>query len=308
MTAIPHTPITSALHVSTAGGEHRDAAPQAREDVWQGLAAIRLQLACGDTALVALQGAQLLSWCVQGREQLFLSPRAAHDGCTPIRGGIPVCFPQFNQRGPLAKHGFARTMAWQGSAAQAEVLPDDGLRLRLRLADSAQTLAVWPHAFEAWLDIRMQPAALQVGLSVHNRGDAPLAFTAALHSYLRVADAEQVVLHGLDGLRYWDAVADTHPVQHGVVRFGAELDRVYPRAESALALAQPGQGGLGIWQDGAWSETVVWNPGPQLCGRLADMPADGWRQMVCVEAAAIDAPVTVAPGGVWQAAQSLRRV
>lgn len=307
MTAIDSQPITSALHAPATADGHRPAVPGALDDAWQGLAAVRLQLACGDAALVALQGAQLLSWTVQGQEQLFLSPRAAHDGFTPIRGGIPVCFPQFNQRGPLVKHGFARTMAWQGEAAQAEVLPDDGLLLRLRLADSAQTLAVWPHAFEACLEIRMHPGTLQVALSVHNRGAVPLAFTAALHSYLRVDDAAQAALHGLDGLGYWDAVADTHPVQQGAVGFGSELDRVYPRSAAALELVQPGHGGLHISQDGAWNETVVWNPGPQLCERLADMPADGWRQMVCVEAAAIDAPVTVAPGGIWRAAQYLRR-
>lgn len=307
MTAPAQAPITPALHTPASTAGHPAAAPGAQDAAWQGLAAIRLQLACEDTALVALQGAQLLSWTVQGQEQLFLSPHAAHDGHTPIRGGIPVCFPQFNQRGPLVKHGFARTMAWQGGAAQAEALPDDGLLLRLRLADSAQTQAVWPHAFEACLEIRLHPGSLRVELSVHNRGDAPLAFTAALHSYLRVADATQASLGGLEGLRYWDAVADTHPVQQGEVCFGAELDRVYPRAGAALDLAQPGHSGLCIAQDGAWSETVVWNPGPQLCQRLADMPADGWRHMVCVEAAAIEAPVSVAPGATWKAAQHLRR-
>lgn len=275
---------------------------------WQGLPAIHLQLPCGDTALVALQGAQLLSWTVQGQEQLFLSPLAAHDGHMPIRGGIPVCFPQFNQRGPLVKHGFARTMAWQADAAQAERLPDDGLLLRLKLTDSPATLAVWPHAFEACVEIRMHPGSIRVQLGVHNRGAAALSFTAALHTYLRVADISASGLHGLDGLRYWDAVADTHPLQRGMVTFGAELDRVYPRAASSLQLEQPGHGALRISQDQAWTETVVWNPGAQLCARLADMPADGWRQMLCVEAAAIDTPVCLAPGARWQAAQHLQRI
>ncbi|MEG0677449.1 MAG: D-hexose-6-phosphate mutarotase, partial [Comamonas sp.] len=80
------------------------AAATATATTWQGLPAIALQLPGGDSALIALQGAQVLSWIRGGQEQLFLSPQAAHDGVTPIRGGIPVCFPQFNQRGPLVKH------------------------------------------------------------------------------------------------------------------------------------------------------------------------------------------------------------
>lgn len=274
---------------------------------WQGLPAIRLTLPGGDSALVALQGAQLLSWITAGQEQLFLSPHAAHDGRTPIRGGIPVCFPQFNQRGPLVKHGFARTLAWQASAGDARV-DGDGLRLTLRLEDDAATRAVWPHAFAAELGVWLRPGVLSVALAVHNTGDAPLAFTAALHSYLHVDEIGEAALNGLDGLVYWDAVADTHPRQQGALGFGAELDRVYPRPAQAMQLDAAGRPRLRITQDTAWADTVVWNPGPELCARLADMPDHGYRHMLCVEAAAIDAPVVLAPQGRWQAAQRLEHV
>lgn len=296
-------PAGAALHAAAQAPD----APGALATTWQGLPAIRLVLECGDTALIVLQGAQLLSWQVRGEEQLFLSPQAAHDGQTPIRGGIPVCFPQFNQRGPLAKHGFARTLAWQGDASQVKSLEGDGLVLRLKLVDTPQTRAVWPHAFEAWLELTLMPGRADVELWVHNQGEAPLSFTAALHSYLRVADVQECRLRGLHGLRYWDAVADTHPTQQGDVAFGAELDRVYPRPVQGMDLMATGRR-LRISQDAAWSETVVWNPGSELCARLADMPPQAWRQMLCVEAAAIDAPVLVPPGGRWRAAQRLQRL
>lgn len=277
---------------------------------WRGLPAIALQLPGGDSALIALQGAQVLSWVSQGQERLFVSPRSAHDGHTPIRGGIPVCFPQFNQRGPLVKHGFARTMAWSGQPEEAQPVEGGGLQITLRFEDNEATRAVWPHAFEALLTVELRPGALSVRLAVHNRGAKDLPFTAALHSYLRVPGAEQVELQGLDGLGYWDAaaagaVADTHPVQAGAVRFGVETDRVYPRAAQALEL-NADKPLLRIAQDAPWSETVVWNPGPELCQRLSDMAPDSWQHMLCVEAAAIDAPVVIAPGGHWQAAQHLR--
>lgn len=253
----------------------------------------------------------MLSWVSGDEERLFLSPKAAHDGQTAIRGGIPVCFPQFNQRGPLVKHGFARVSPWLADAAQP--WGEDGAKITLRLTDSEDSRAVWPHAFEALLTVQLKPGSLSVQLAVHNRGAQALPFTAALHSYLRVPQVEQASLHGLQGLTYWDAAAavpDTHITQQGSVRFGTETDRVYPSAADALQLQvqgkDQGQPWLQIAQDASWSETVVWNPGPALCATLNDMDADSWQHMLCVEAAAINAPVILEPGQYWQAAQTLK--
>ncbi|HNQ09783.1 MAG TPA: D-hexose-6-phosphate mutarotase, partial [Giesbergeria sp.] len=95
--------------------------PKARSEVetYCGQPCIRLAIGDGDSALVALHGAQVLSWISGGRERLYLSPKAVFDGQAAIRGGIPLCFPQFNQRGPLPKHGFARNLAWRADGAQA---------------------------------------------------------------------------------------------------------------------------------------------------------------------------------------------
>lgn len=277
---------------------------QAQAVEWQGLPAIALRLNQGDSCLVSLQGAQVLSWISQDQERLFLSPLAVHDGKTAIRGGIPVCFPQFNQRGPLVKHGFARLMTWTADEAQA--LGHDGVQLKLRLKDTEATRAVWPQEFEAVLTVQLMPAQLRVELAVNNLGEQDLSFTAALHSYLRVPDVEQAALQGLQDLTYWDAVADTHPQQQAAVRFGVETDRVYPRARMPLSLQAGEQPWLQIAQDAAWRETVVWNPGPALCASLKDMEPSSWQQMLCVEAAAIDDVVTVPSGQRWQAAQTLR--
>ena len=72
----------------------------------------------GDVATVALDRGHVLSWTCAGKERLFLSAKAevqAGEGAlAAIRGGIPLCWPQFAGRGPLPKHGFARTTgAWQ---------------------------------------------------------------------------------------------------------------------------------------------------------------------------------------------------
>ena len=91
-------------------------AAEDRQHTVQGQPCIRLDTDQGDSALVALHGAQVLSWTVAGRERLYLSPRAMFDGRSAIRGGIPLCFPQFNQRGPLPSMALHAT--WRGSRCQ----------------------------------------------------------------------------------------------------------------------------------------------------------------------------------------------
>ncbi|MCH5754687.1 hypothetical protein MMA59_22970, partial [Salmonella enterica] len=64
---------------------------------------IRLTAPDGATATMSLNGGHLLSWQPAGApEQLYLSPRSEYaSGKKAIRGGVPVIFPQFSDRGPL---------------------------------------------------------------------------------------------------------------------------------------------------------------------------------------------------------------
>ena len=272
---------------------------------WRGLACTRLTLPNGDRVVVADLGAQVLSWVASGAERLFLSPQAVLDGSAPIRGGIPVCFPQFNARGPLPKHGLARRATWQCDPAAAVVDPQQ-VQHSWRWQDDAASRAQWPYAFHAALTVTLRPGALTVQLAAVNTGNEPWPFTAALHTYLHTDDVTQCQLHGLQDLGYWDAAQAFAPaVQQGAVVFGGEVDRVYPAAPQPLHLAGGVPRPLHIHQDAAWAETVVWNPGPSLCAQLADMAPDSWRHMLCVEAAQINQPAALLPGARWQGSQTL---
>ncbi|PIT81477.1 D-hexose-6-phosphate mutarotase [Limnohabitans sp. 15K] len=274
-----------------------------RDTTFAGLPACELSLQSGDRLLVALHGAHVLSWVSGGQERLYLSPQSVMDGQAAIRGGVPVCFPQFNQRGPLAdslpKHGFARNVAWQADAAE---LSDDHARLTLRLKDNAQTRQWWPQAFEAQLQIDLSPGELQITLGVHNTDAQPLAFSGALHTYLAVPDVTQATLQGLGGQPEWDSLTDTHAQAEDTIRFAAEFDRVYEAGPQPMTLNQT----LQISQSPSWANTVVWNPAQDLCKRLTDMPDDGWRQMLCVEAAQVYTPITLPVGGRWAGWQRLQ--
>lgn len=279
--------------------------PKATREVWRGLACTLFVLPNGDSVRVSDFGAQVLSWSARGCERMFLSERAVLDGTAAIRGGVPVCFPQFNARGPLPKHGLARLATWQWMDAQTDA---DGAAMSARWCwDAQQPLhADFPHGLRAELEVMLSPDTLRVQLSVTNTGSTALAFTGALHTYLAVQGADIAALHGLDGAAFWDAAKNFAPaVQEGAVALGQELDRVYTRAVQPLQL-RDAAGTLQISQDVAWAETVVWNPGPTLCASLQDMQPADWMRMLCVEAAAINQPIALHPGQHWQAAQTMQ--
>ena len=277
--------------------------PQAARTVWRGLACTQISLPNGDCVRVSDFGAQVLSWTARGHERMFLSERAVLDGSAAIRGGVPVCFPQFNARGPLPKHGLARRSVWHYEGAS---VPGDAITARWRWEAAAPLHAEFPHGLRAELAVTVAPDQLRIALSATNTGGSSLAFTGALHTYLAVQGADIAALQGLEGVAFWDAAKAFSPaVQSGAVALGEEVDRVYARSAQPLEL-RDAAGTLQISQDATWPETVVWNPGPALCATLPDMQGADWMRMLCVEAAAINQPVALHPGQHWQAAQTLQ--
>ena len=276
--------------------------PSIEEIEFHGIAALRLNGPRGASAVVSKLGAQVLSWVTpDGRERLFLSDKAVFDGSVAIRGGFPVCWPQFAGLGELPKHGFVRTLPWQVSAQRGG---DDYALLTLELADDATTRALWPHAFRLELTVMLETDRLDLELSVNNTGDSAFAFTGALHSYLRVVQVEDVTLEGLYGHDYRDAAKGNVVVRDTGTHIAVEgeMDRVYRRVKRPQLL-QAGNLSLAIQGQG-FPDVVVWNPWVDKCATLADMPADGWRHMLCVEAVA-EQPVVVAAGDEWSGRQTL---
>lgn len=292
--------------------------------------AFALQAPDGARAIVTLHGAHVVSWQpagVQG-EQLYLSPRSGFGADAAIRGGVPVVFPQFSDRGPLPRHGFARNRAWEVQAGSART-GDSGSGLVLRLVDDSGTRALWPHAFALELQLRLVGQTLDIALQCTNTGMRPWQCMAALHTYLRVHNSAQAQVSGLAGRSYWDAVDAQEKVQdEAMLCFPGEVDRVYSRVQDPIVLhdrcndsadtamgsgSDPAQHGLGV-APGArsvevghsgFADIVVWNPGAQRAATLQDMPPDGYRSMVCIESARIADPVTLGPSQSWTGVQRL---
>ena len=274
------------------------------EDIqFHGIDALRLNGPRGTTAIVSKMGAQLLSWVTpDGRERLFLSEQAVFDGSVAIRGGVPVCWPQFAGQGDLPKHGFVRTREWEVSSRRCG---DDYALVTLEFRDDDATRALWPHPFVLEMTIMLEADRVDLELSATNTGGADLAFTGALHTYLRVTQVEDVVLEGLYGHDYRDAANGDRIVRETGTELivEGEVDRVYHNVRRPQLL-KAGNLTLGI-QHQDFPDVVVWNPWLERCAALQDMPDNGWRHMLCVEAAIAREPVLLPAGEEWYGRQTL---
>jgi glucose-6-phosphate 1-epimerase len=252
----------------------------------------------GANARVSLLGGQLLSWCPNGvtDSRLWMSPRAAFRDGQAIRGGVPICFPQFGAAGPLRAHGFARLMPW---SVERVTTAEDGARALLRLSDTDATRAEWPYAFAAELSVHVMASTLAIELTVHNTDGQPFSFTAALHPYFAVSDVRDATVHGLAGTTYRDALRLNHEDQftESLLVMGGPIDRVHANAADQLELVTPSRT-LRLEKRG-FPDAVVWNPGTDSTHGKADLTPDDARHFVCVEPAAVSTPVELAPGAQW---------
>jgi glucose-6-phosphate 1-epimerase len=264
----------------------------------EGIPCLEITHKSGASALASLHGGHLLSWkTADGLERLYLSEKATYAEGTAIRGGVPVIFPQFSDRGPFARHGFARRMEW------ALVEGGDPATGLMQFTSSPATLAEWPHPFELRLGLELDAEAVTMRMKVTNCGDEAFLFDAAFHTYLRVGNLEQASVHGLGGMTFRNEVTKQIETDgKAAIRFGSEVDRSYSDAGECLIELREGAETLHLTSTG-FPEAVVWNPGPEH--GIGDLPDDGWEKFVCVEAARIQAPTALLPGESWCGSQRI---
>jgi glucose-6-phosphate 1-epimerase len=249
------------------------------------LPAVLLRAPDGAQATVTLYGAHLVSWKdAGGRERLFCSARSALDGSRAIRGGVPVIFPQFGERGSGMRHGFARVSNWR---LKASGVKDGAAFARFALAptDLAPPLAAaWPHAFALELFVSVRGGELEMTLDVRNQGAEAFPFAAALHTYHLVDDIAQVRIGGIND---------------EMLAIDGKLDQVYEAVGPTISL-ESGADWLILEQEG-FTDAVVWNPGAADAAALADMEDEEYRRFVCIEPALLG-PLTLEPGAKWRGA------
>eukprot|EP00304_Pavlova_gyrans_P002456 CAMPEP_0206046620 /NCGR_PEP_ID=MMETSP1466-20131121/19110_1 /ASSEMBLY_ACC=CAM_ASM_001126 /TAXON_ID=44452 /ORGANISM="Pavlova gyrans, Strain CCMP608" /LENGTH=354 /DNA_ID=CAMNT_0053421601 /DNA_START=15 /DNA_END=1079 /DNA_ORIENTATION=- len=264
----------------------------------EGLSTITLAHSNGDTALVYTFGACVTSYKHKGVETLMVRPDAKMDGSKPISGGIPHCFPQFGP-GEIQQHGFARNLEWEVASTSDDA---DGPSVVLRLTDNAETMAMWPYAFEALYTITLTADELKTEFVVKNTGDKAFSFTSALHSYFDVSAIKNLEIEGnFDNARYLDKMASppaTLVHSGSTIKISKETDQVFTGVAGQVLLKDSGKKTkLAIKTEYGWRDTVLWNP--------YGNEGMGYDKFVCAEAACASFPVTVQPGNSWTGTMDL---
>lgn len=247
-----------------------------------GRAAFRLD-GPGGSAMIALSGAQVLSYRDAQGDVLWTASNSEYVPGKPVRGGVPLVFPWFGDHPTdkkLPAHGFARSLEWRLAEATA------GPSIVLATQDDATTRALWPHPFALRFAIDLR-AGLRMELTIHNTGSTPLRCEEALHTYFAVGDIQQASVHGLEGVPFTETASapEAQWDQQQPLRFRAETDRVFHGAPDRLEVRAPALHRSITLQSTNARSAIVWNPWPAKTARLSQMAADDWQRFCCVESA-----------------------
>ena len=260
-------------------------------------------------ATVALHGGHIMSFRPRDHEPvLWLSRHSYFKTGKAIRGGIPVCWPWFGDHPTdtdKPAHGFVRTAVW--SVSESEKLADESTRLKLSIADSEETMQLWPHRFKLEIDITVSNV-LRIELIATNSDGQPIKCGGALHSYFNISSISSIMIKGLEGCQYLDKVDQgRRKVQEGSISFKRETDRIYLDTTADCIIEDSGiPRRIRISKKGSQT-TVVWNPWIAKAGRMKDFGDDEYKRMVCVETTNADADViSLAPGNTHTLEATIR--
>jgi glucose-6-phosphate 1-epimerase len=256
------------------------------------------------TAELYLHGAHLTAWQPAGEEPvLFLSEASPFAEGKAIRGGVPIIFPWFgprtanstSQRTDGPSHGFARILPWQFSFA---AVSGDDLHLALTLDPNELSRSLGYDYFKLAFELILGKE-LRMRLTVANLGTVPLRFEEALHTYFTVGDASKISIDGLAGTEFIDKTDSfaRKIQQEPTIALTCETDRLYLNTEATVTLHDTQLGRQITVAKANSKSTVVWNPWADLSSKMADMKAENWKHMTCVETAnASENAITLAAG------------
>lgn len=263
------------------------------------------------TAEISSQGAHLLSYGLTNQPDLiWRNPNAEFAPGTPIRGGIPVCFPWFGdlkanpsqiqsmirpqQEAHCPFHGLVRQVEWQ---LDRIVPAEQHVTLCFRYDIAKEDFSQWPHACQLALEFVIGDT-LTVHFTVHNTNSYPLPVTLALHTYYAVSDVECIQFGGFQGLHYYDSL-DGWQCKHqeNAPSITEETARTFVGVKKPLSISDPGNQRIITLESTNSQSCILWNPHQARSLKLDQFTGDAWQEIVCIETARVrENFLTIEPG------------
>ncbi|KAK1258572.1 hypothetical protein QJS04_geneDACA014846 [Acorus gramineus] len=266
----------------------------------------------GSSAEVLLYGGQVVSWKNDRREELlYVSSKAVQKPPKAIRGGIPICFPQFANFGSLEQHGFARNRIWLLDSCPSPLPPArNQSTVDLILKSSEEDLKSWPRSFELRLRISLSPGKLTFIPRVRNTDSKAFSFTFALRNYFSVSDVSEVRVEGLETLDYLDNLMqrERFTEQADAITFDGEIDRVYLSTPTKINIIDHQKKRTLVLRKEGMPDSVVWNPWDKKAKDIPDFGDDDYKTMLCVDSAVVETPIGLKPFEEWRGRQELSTV
>ncbi|XP_009371762.2 putative glucose-6-phosphate 1-epimerase isoform X1 [Pyrus x bretschneideri] len=266
----------------------------------------------GSSAEVLLYGGQVVSWKNERREELlFMSSKATWKPPKAIRGGIPVCFPQFGNLGSLEQHGFAKNRLWSVDSNPSPLAPTNNqTSVDLILKSTEEDLKTWPRSFELRLRVSLNAGKLTLIPRVRNTDSKAFSFTFALINYLYVSDISEVRVEGLETLDYLDNLMrrERFTEQADAITFDEEVNRVYLGTPTKIAMIDHERKRTFVLRKDGMRDAVVWNPWDKKAKTIPDLGDEDYKTMLCVDSAAIETPIFLKPSEEWKGRQELSTV
>ncbi|KAL3622199.1 hypothetical protein CASFOL_033610 [Castilleja foliolosa] len=274
---------------------------------WNGIEQVVLRNPKGASARVSLHGGQVVSWRNErGEELLFTSSKAILKSPKAMRGGISICFPQIGQNcGPIDQHKFATNKIWMVENDPPPLHANDSLGksfVDLLLKPAKQDFKCWPHGFEFRLRVSLALDGNLLLISrIRNMNGKPFSFSFAYHTHFSVSDISEVRIEGLETLDYLDNLCqkERFTEQADAITFETEVDRVYLSSPQCVAVLDHEKKRTYVIRKEGLPDIVVWNPWEKKSKAMADFGDEEYKQMLCVDAAAIEKSITLKPGEEW---------
>lgn len=248
---------------------------------------------------VNLQGAAVTSLIMNGVERLFLSKSTVLDNKTPIRSGIPVLLSQD------PAHDFFRASQW--ALVEQKKYPNGDVDASFVLEDSESTRKQWDQRFKATLTLSLTKKEISFNYKIENKDSRSFTCSPMLQNHFLVDDVTNTSVLGLQEADSSDELNYSMSTSEGGDRVSIDgpLDSVYTNTAREHVLKNTQDGATLFLRKCNFPDTVIWNPWNGSEQGAHDITSDEYRDMICVSCGHVTQPVTLHPGAIFQASQTL---